>query len=43
MSRKYQDAEEIKEGLKEKSYENGAFYVQLPSFRDELPSGKEAD
>lgn len=34
MSQKYQDAEEIKEGLKEKSYENGAFYVQLPSFRD---------
>lgn len=34
MSQKYQDADEIKEGLKEKSYENGAFYVQLPSFRD---------
>lgn len=34
MSRKYQDAGEIKEGLKEKSYEDGAYYIQLPSFRD---------
>ncbi len=34
MSRKYQGAGEIKEGLKEKSYEDGAYYTQLPSFRD---------
>lgn len=34
MSRKYQAAGEIKEGLKEAEYENGAFYCTLPSFRD---------
>lgn len=34
MSRKYQAAGEIKEGLKEAEYEDGAFYCSLPSFRD---------
>ena len=34
MSRKYQAAGEIKEGLKEPEYEDGAFYCTLPSFRD---------
>lgn len=34
MSRKYQAAGEIKDGLKEPQHENGAFYCTLPSFRD---------
>lgn len=34
MSRNYQAAGEIKEGLKEAEYEDGAFYCSLPSFRD---------
>ncbi len=34
MSRKYQAAGEIKDGLKEAEYEDGAFYCTLPSFRD---------
>lgn len=34
MSQKYQTAGEIKEGLKEPVYEDGAFYCTLPSFRD---------
>lgn len=34
MSRKYKAAGEIKEGLKEEEYEDGAFYCSLPSFRD---------
>lgn len=34
MSRNYQAVGEIKEGLKEAEYEDGAFYCSLPSFRD---------
>lgn len=34
MSRKYQAAGEIKDGLKEPQHEDGAFYCTLPSFRD---------
>lgn len=34
MGRQYQDAGEIRDGLKEKEREEGAFYCTLPSFRD---------